>query len=35
MYLALPFGEGAPAGGGRGAVSSIVLLKAIGEIGLR
>ena len=32
---ALPFGEGAPEGGGRGAVQRIVLLTAFGEFVLR
>ena len=32
---ALPFGEGAPEGGGRGAVDSTVVLIAFGEFVLR
>ena len=32
---ALPFGEGAPVGGGRGAAPGIVLLMAFGEFVLR
>ena len=34
-YQALPFGEGAPEGGGRGAVQCIFLLLACGESALR